>query len=587
MKRPAVFVGVVLSVVILAFLAAGVAAEKPFTARAAAKGAAKGPAKGGTDIGKESEIYGPMTVRALPAAARGTERPVDQKQCFECHDAIQALKEGGKHANNNCVNCHDGAAEHLKDESKRPATRFGTDTCGGCHPDQYSSLNTLNLKKPARTEKSLLTERSPNPFWDKLMMGHGFTKEHANPRSHAFMLVDQFVVDRAFGGRFQPKNGWSYVAMPGPVKAWDVIEDRYPDVKEQKVFLPETAAAVNPTCMQCKTQDQILKWKYMGDKDERAMWDRTSNPVAMAKDVQNGMNCFICHDPHAAKPRIVRDALIQALTRPEKDTLWHKDKNPTKIDVRDFREGYRKIALLSKYDANLQCGQCHVEYNCNPGFDSRTGEYSIKAGDQRTNHFPFKNVLSIFDHYNALGFRDFRHALTGGLLWKAQHPESETYWGSVHDRAGAKCDACHMPKVRNARGKVYTSHWATSPKSYLKQTCLTSKCHPNLTEHQAIYEIESIRNYTKGRMRKAEFWLSELIDKIVEAKAAGLPADVIREAQEQHQKAHVLWEWWTAENSDGFHNPSLARESLTRSIEESKKGIKLIVDATAKKTASK
>jgi hypothetical protein len=44
---------------------------------------------------------------------------------------------------------------------------------------------------------------------------------------------------------------------------------------------------------------------------------------------------------------------------------------------------------------------------------------------------------------------------------------------------------------------------------------------------------------------------------------------------------------WTAENSDGFHNPSLARESLTRSIEESKKGIKLIVDATAKKTASK
>ena len=160
-------------------------------------------------------------------------------------------------------------------------TRVGLETCGGCHPDQYSSLNTLNLKKPARTEKSLLTERSPNPFWDKLMMGHGFTKEHANPRSHAFMLIDQFVVDRAFGGRFQPKNGWSYVAMPGPVKAWDVLEDRYPDVKEQKAFLPETATAANPTCMQCKTQDQILKWKYMGDKDERAKWDRTSNPVAI------------------------------------------------------------------------------------------------------------------------------------------------------------------------------------------------------------------------------------------------------------------------------------------------------------------
>jgi len=574
MKRLSVFIGAVLCVAVLALATGGIAAGKPV-------------AKGSSDIGRESEIYGPMALKAVPKAAGPADRPVDPKKCFECHDGIQALMEGGKHAKNNCTNCHDGAAEHLKDESKRPATRVGLETCGGCHPDQYSSLNTLNLKKPARTEKSLLTERSPNPFWDKLMMGHGFTKEHANPRSHAFMLVDQFVVDRAFGGRFQPKNGWSYVAMPGPVKAWDVLEDRYPDVKEQKAFLPETATAVNPTCMQCKTQDQILKWKYMGDKDERAKWDRASNPVAMAKDVQNGMNCFLCHDPHAAKPRIVRDALIQALTRPEKDTLWHKDPRATKIDVKEFRDGYRKIALLEKYDANLQCGQCHVEYNCNPGFDPKTGEYSIKAADRRTNHFPFKNVLSIYDHYDAVGFRDFRHTLTGGLLWKAQHPEAETYWGSVHDKAGAKCDACHMPKVRNAKGKVYTSHWQTSPKNYLKQTCLTSKCHPNLTEHQAVYEIDSIRNYTKGRMRKAEFWLSELIDRIVEGKNAGLSADVIREAQEQHQKAHVLWEWWTAENSDGFHNPSLARESLTRSIEESKKGIKLISDAMGKKTASK
>jgi len=88
-------------------------------------------------------------------------------------------------------------------------------------------------------------------------------------------------------------------------------------------------------------------------------------------------------------------------------------------------------------------------------------------------------------------------------------------------------------------------------------------------------------------MRKAEFWLSALIDKIVEGKKAGLPPEVIKEAQELHQKAHVLWEWWTAENSDGFHNPALARESLTRSVEESRKGITLVNDALERKTASK
>ena len=46
--------------------------------------------------------------------------------------------------------------------------------------------------------------------------------------------------------------------------------------------------------------------------------------------------------------------------------------------VKEFRGGYRKIALLEKYDAKLQCGQCHVEYNCNPGFDPKTGEYTME-----------------------------------------------------------------------------------------------------------------------------------------------------------------------------------------------------------------
>jgi formate-dependent nitrite reductase cytochrome c552 subunit len=583
--------GIVLAVAVSAYLVAGNAmAQKPAQGKAAApaaKPAAKAAAKADGDIGTESAIYGPMTVRAAPKAAKPWGSPVREEKCFECHDEIKALKTGGKHGKVNCSSCHDGTAEHLADSDRKPLTRVDLETCGGCHQDQYASFATLNLKKAARTEKSLLTERSPNPFWDQLMMGHGFTKEHANPRSHAYMLVDHLAVDRAYGGRFQPRDGWGYVSIPGPVGAWDVLADRYPESKEHKAFLPESAAAANPTCLQCKTQDQILTWKYMGDKDARAKWDRTSNVVEFVKDLNNSMNCFMCHDPHAAKPRIVRDAMIQALTRPEKDTLWHKDPKATRIEVVDFRGGYRKIALLEKYDAKLQCGQCHVEYNCNPGFDPKTGEYSIKATDQRTNHFPLKNVLSINDHYNALGFRDFRHGQTGGLLWKAQHPEAETYWGSTHDRIGASCNSCHMPKVRNASGKVYTSHWQTSPRNYLRQTCLTAACHPKLTEAQAAYEIDSVRNYTKGKMRKAEFWLSQLIDRIREGQKAGLPPEAIKEAQEQHQKAHVLWEWWTAENSDGFHNPSLARESLTLSVVESRKGIKIIDDAMAKKTASK
>ena len=103
------------------------------------------------------------------------------------------------------------------------------------------------------------------------------------------------------------------------------------------------------------------------------------------------------------------------------------------------------------------------------------------------------------------------------------------------------------------------------------------------TEEQARYSIDSVKAHISGKMRKAEFWLSALIDKIVEAKKAGVADDVIKQAQDQHLRAHILWEYWTAENSDGFHNPEMARESLTKSVDESQKGIKIIVDAMTKK----
>ncbi|MBI5051031.1 MAG: ammonia-forming cytochrome c nitrite reductase subunit c552, partial [Nitrospirae bacterium] len=118
----------------------------------------------------------------------------------------------------------------------------------------------------------------------------------------------------------------------------------------------------------------------------------------------------------------------------------------------------------------------------------------------------------------------------------------------------------------------------------LKETCL--KCHPKWTEEQAKYSIDSIKAHIKDKMRKAKFRLSVLIDKIVEAKKAGVDAEIIKQAQDQHLKAHILWEYWTAENSDGFHNPQMAREALTKSVDEALKGIEIITNAMAPKPAA-
>jgi formate-dependent nitrite reductase cytochrome c552 subunit len=504
---------------------------------------------------------------------------VSGAECYDCHDTIKDLHKSGKHVKVGCINCHIDLEKHLANPGAdtRPPTNTSWEACGKCHKEQYKSSFEVAYHRPARDEKSQLTNRAPNPFWDKLMMGHGFTKEHALTRSHPWGIIDHLVVDRAYGGRFQPKKGWEYTSAKPDSETWEILYDKFPDVKEHKPFLPQTAAAANPTCFQCKTQDHILDWAYMGDPVNGAKWSRTSKPNELAKFLNHSLNCYTCHDPHAAKPRIVRDALIDALSKPNGDTLWHKDPKRTSFKVIDMGiRGYpRKIAILDKYDTKLQCGQCHVEYNCNPGTDTKTGQ-PVGFTDRRTNHFPYKDSLGLYDHYvNQVNFLDWRHPLTGGLLWKAQHPESEAYYNSKHSKANVSCNDCHSPKVKDAKTKkVYTSHFAVTPRFQLKETCL--KCHPSWTEEQARYNIDSVKAYTKGRMRKAEFWISALIDKIVEAKNAKIDAAAIQEAQTQHLKAHILWEFWTAENSDGFHNPDLARESLTQSMDEAQKGIALI-----------
>jgi formate-dependent nitrite reductase cytochrome c552 subunit len=119
----------------------------------------------------------------------------------------------------------------------------------------------------------------------------------------------------------------------------------------------------------------------------------------------------------------------------------------------------------------------------------------------------------------------------------------------------------------------------------LKETCV--KCHPYWTEKESEYQVDAIQNYIKGKMTKAEFWLGQFIDTFSLAKRSGVPEAVLNEARKLHDVAHTYWEWWTAENSDGFHNPDAARESLARSIDASQKGIKLLNDAMTPTTAAK
>lgn len=297
-----------------------------------------------------------LSIPVLSTAAKGKPAATGAKgdgreACYGCHEEVKALKEGSKHARLSCESCHDNLKEHLANYENKPGTNLEPAKCGSCHKNEYDSFFTVNYEAQPRKEKGIPTGRSP--MQDKLLAGHGFTFEHNEPRGHAFMVVDQFIVDRFQGGRFQYKKGaWG---MDATGKTWDILTDT-------GAKLPETAMAGNPTCIQCKTSDHILTWKFMGDKDPKAKWDRSSDIVAVAKDTQNPVGCIHCHDPHGTQPRVVRDGLIQAIEKDPSGNIFAKD-GKTDLKVVSFRDGFRKDRRHGedRFAAHVRPVPCRVQ----------------------------------------------------------------------------------------------------------------------------------------------------------------------------------------------------------------------------------
>ncbi|MCE5312607.1 MAG: ammonia-forming cytochrome c nitrite reductase subunit c552 [Nitrospiraceae bacterium] len=550
------------------------------------------------------------------------EYPADVNKCYECHALIKDFHTKGTHKNINCNNCHTGMAAHIKDVTKRPLSNTDHEACGKCHKEQHQSFLGHNYEKIAQLDKG--DPKSRSPFWETLIRPYAFEISHNEIRSHKYMLIDHLYNDRSYGGRFQPKRGFQYVIDKGTEspKVWDHLFDAYPeeDLKApKKAFMERTAPAAVPVCLKCKTSDDHLAWPFLGDPSPKTSdISRAGNPAYNAyKYLRNALPCIHCHDPHSAQPRIVRDALIAALERPEKDTLWH-DGYPTKAEFKVYsnkdglglRGHERKIAILSKYDPILQCGQCHVEYNCGLHFDYEKSEWGKPpvaldfATDRRTNHFPFKPLAKVknnkiveetlWNHLNKWKYFDLAHYITGAKLWKAQHPEAEVFYNSVHSKAGATCTDCHTAgKVKTYFGtisgsgaavkgeKVYSSHFHASPRAFEFKPCLN--CHTDWTSQDAKYATDSAKAYGRQHMRKAEVWLRELVQRFQTAKDFGVDVKTLNEVRRIHEEAHMYWEWWTAENSDGFHNIENARATLSRSVVLSWKGLEILNKAIAAK----
>jgi nitrite reductase (cytochrome c-552) len=293
------------------------------------------------------------------------------------------------------------------------------------------------------------------------------------------------------------------------------------DVTQTQRVDPEKTAA---TCITCKsTQSPDIMARY-GDEYFRMPFKTA------AAEAQYPIGCPDCHDPQTMDLHLSRPALIEALER----------------------QGIDPNALSHQEMRTMVCAQCHVEYY----FAEDTGRLTF-PWDQGT------DPEQMYAYYQALDFKDWEHPDAGVPELKAQHPDYEMFLGSSHEAAGLSCADCHMPFVVEGNTKL-TSHWVTSPLKHMDESC--SVCHRRDMD-DLRERVFYTQDRTKDLLDRAGWANVAALEAIAAAEAAGVDPEAIEEARALQREAQWYWDWVSAENGMGFHNPQKAMNTLGRSID--------------------
>ena len=544
--------------------------------------------------------FSAVTGKAKGAPVVKPTNPAKVEACLSCHPTVKKLHNRGGHKNVNCASCHETPAAHVLKpaETARPKTEFSHESCGQCHVNEFKSMHSDKYHKE-------WTKRNQNMsylLWTDPGIGTFSHIQGYLPRYHVTVLYD-LAVNRT-AGRFQFKDGlygWNKIGG----RLWDTIYDAYPeDGNEIKTHIPRTAWRPHKggpnfnssICMTCKTGEQILDWPYMGEPSENAKFNRATPPYEVLKAVNYGITCNICHDPHSAEPRVIRDSFIRMLIDPEfKDNVYQSNPQKTKIEVIDMGErGFnRKIAILEKYDSKLQCGQCHLGSTTAGAFDVKTGKFlssSQVPGMALNCLMPPEEFIN---WYKARGWYVGKDPETGALLYGTAHPHIELVTLSKHGKAGISCTDCHYGTEKDKETKrIYKSHQASFPTYKVQQTCLNAGCHgkgskQNWTEEDALYSVKAIQHLQRKRLLELEYQLNRLIAGLVTAQRQGIDESVVQKAKEAESKAHFMHNYWSTDYSNGMHNPELSERTLTKAIQEAKSSYDELNKALTGKAAGK
>jgi len=319
------------------------------------------------------------------------------------------------------------------------------------------------------------------------------------------------------------------VNFKGMAFSKDYSEDRgHPysveDLKASKRVTPTTSGS----CMTCKTANLRDIYRDMG-------WNYAKTPLGdLLSRITHPIVCANCHDPKNMKLRVVNPAFMEAMTKRGVDMA-----KASREDMRSY-----------------VCGQCHAEYYFEPG--SKRVVFPWEKGLKPQEMYAYyKEIPSGFD-------ADWQHPDSGAKMLKAQHPDYELFSTGVHGKSGVSCADCHMPYMREG-GRKYSSHWVTSPMKHVQASCRT--CHTQ-DEKWLLERVKTTQDHVFQLQRTAGKTIAKAHEGLGKVSVnAKINKTELDKARELLRNAQWYWDFVSAENSMGFHNPDQTLNTLGQSID--------------------
>ena len=381
-------------------------------------------------------------------------------------------------------------------------------------PQQYDSfMRTVDSERTRYGGSEAIPKQKldEHPWLRKMFSGYAFSLDYREARGHAYMLLDQDHTERVHQ-RSQPGACLHCHSSVLPI---------YRHVGEGDI--QRGFELVN-----------AMRWN-----EARHMQDAYGNAL-----VSHPVSCVDCHDPGTMALRVTRPA---------------------------FKEGIRRYMAsqgVENYDVNrdatrqqmrtFSCAQCHVEY--------------YFAGPDTQLVYPWHYGLKVEEierYYDDIGFTDWKHGITGAPVLKAQHPEFELYSQGIHARSGVSCADCHMPYERVGAMKI-SNHHVRSPLLNVAASCQT--CH-RVPERELLDRAHRIQDTTVALIGRASEALVEMMDAIVQARAAGASEADLATALDFHRKAQWRLDFVYSENSHGSHAPQAAARIRAEAIDDARLGV--------------